>query len=88
MIPFISILNTKYYESLFKNLRVRKNDIMITKLSDNNFNVLNNEYHKIGSIFKKSILWILLRQKRNISLFKRSPRFMSGSEGSSLRDEE
>ena len=31
---------------------------------------------------------VLLRQKRNISLFKRSPRFMSGSEGSSLRDEE
>ena len=37
---------------------------------------------------KKSFSMILLRQKRNISPFKRSPRFMSGSEGSSLRDEE
>ena len=30
----------------------------------------------------------LLRQKRNISLLKRFPRFMLGSKGSSLRDEE
>ena len=31
---------------------------------------------------------ILLRQKRNISLLKRFPRFMQGSKGSSLMDEE
>ena len=34
----ISILNTKYYESPFEKLRVRKNDIMIIKLSENNSN--------------------------------------------------
>ena len=34
----ISILNTKYYESSFEKLRVWKNDIMIIKLSENNFN--------------------------------------------------
>ena len=33
----ISILNTKYYESSFEKLRVRKNDIMMTKLSKNNY---------------------------------------------------
>ena len=31
----ISILNTKYYESPFENFRVRKNDIMITKVPKN-----------------------------------------------------
>ena len=40
----ISILNTKYYESPFKNFRVRKNDIMITKISKNNSNKSKNEY--------------------------------------------
>ena len=32
----ISILNTKYFKSPFEELRVRKNDIMITKFSKNN----------------------------------------------------
>ena len=40
----ISILNTKYYESPFENFRVRKNDIMTTKVSKNNCNKSNNEY--------------------------------------------
>ena len=53
-----SILNTKYYESPFEKLKVRKNDIMITKLSKNNSNKLNNEYYNLESIFKKFILRI------------------------------
>ena len=46
----ISILNTKYYESPFENFRVRKNYIMITKLSKNDFNKSNNEYYDISSV--------------------------------------
>ena len=38
----ISILNTTYYEAPFEKLRVRKNDIMITKLSKNNSNKSND----------------------------------------------
>ena len=53
----ISILNTKY-ESPFENFRVRKNDIMITKISKNNPNKSNNEYYNLESIFEKFILWI------------------------------
>ena len=41
----INILNTKYYESSFKNFRVRKNDIMITVVSKNSSNKSNNEYY-------------------------------------------
>ena len=52
----ISILNTKYYESPFEYLRVRKNVIMITKLSKNNSNKSNNEYYNLDSIFEKFIL--------------------------------
>ena len=48
----MSILNTKYYESPFKNIRVRKNDIMITKVSKNNYNKSNNEYYNLESIFE------------------------------------
>ena len=52
----ISILNTKYYESPFENLRVRKNDIMITKFPKNNSNESRNEYYDQESIFEKFIL--------------------------------
>ena len=53
----IKILNTtKYYESPVENFRVRKNDIMITKVSKNNSNKSNNEYYNLGSIFEKFIL--------------------------------
>ena len=52
----ISILNTKYHESLFEKLRVRKNDNMITKLSKNNSDKSNNEYYNLKSIFEKFIL--------------------------------
>ena len=52
----ISILNTKYYESPFEIFRVRKSDIMITKVSKNNSNKSNNEYYNLESIFEKSIL--------------------------------
>ena len=51
----ISILNTKYYEPPFEKSRVRKNDIMITKLSENNSNKSNNEYCNLESIFVKFI---------------------------------
>ena len=40
----ISISNTKYYESPFEKLRVRKNDIRITKVSKTNSYKSNNEY--------------------------------------------
>ena len=46
----ISILNTKYYESLFENFRVRKNDIITTKVSKNNSNKSNNEYYNLSYI--------------------------------------
>ena len=49
----IGILNTKYYESPFEKLRVRKNDIMIAKLSKNNSNKSINEYYNLESIFEK-----------------------------------
>ena len=52
----ISILNTKYDKSPFKNFRARKNDIMITKVSKNNFNKLNNQYYNLESICEKFIL--------------------------------
>ena len=52
----ISILNTKYYESPFENFRLRKNDIMITKVSKNNSNKSNNEYYNLESIFEIFIL--------------------------------
>ena len=52
----ISILNTKYYESPFESFRIRKDDIMITKVSKNNSNKLNNEYYNLESIFEKFIL--------------------------------
>ena len=52
----ISILNTKYYESPFEKFRVRKNDIMITKVSKNNSYKSNNEYYNLESIFEKFIL--------------------------------
>ena len=51
----ISILNIKYYESRFENLRVRKTAIMITKLYINNSKKSNNEYYYPESIFKKFI---------------------------------
>ena len=51
----ISILNTKYHESPFEKLRVRKNEV-ITKFSKNNFNKLSNEYYNLESIFEKFIL--------------------------------
>ena len=54
----ISILNTNYYESPFEKLRGRKNDIMITKLSENNSNKSNNEYYNLENIFAKFILCI------------------------------
>ena len=52
----ISILNTKYYKSPFENFRVQENDIMITEVSKNNSNELNNEYYNLESIFEKFIL--------------------------------
>ena len=52
----ISIVNTKYYESPFEKLRVRKNHIMTTKLSKNNSNKSINEYYNLESIFEKFIL--------------------------------
>ena len=52
----ISILNTKYYEFPFEKLRVRKNNIMITKLSNNNSNKSNNKYYNLESIFEEFIL--------------------------------
>ena len=52
----ISILNTKYYESSFEKLRVRKSDITITEVSKNNTNKSNNEYYNLESIFEKFIL--------------------------------
>ena len=52
----ISILNTKYYESPLENLRVRRNDIIITKVSKNNSNKSNNEYYNLECIFEKFIL--------------------------------
>ena len=52
----ISILNTKYYESPFEKFGVRKNHIMITKVSKNNSNKSNNEYYNLESIFEKFIL--------------------------------
>ena len=52
----ISILNTKYCESPFEKLRVRKNDIMITKFSQNDSNKSGNEYYSLRSIFEKFIL--------------------------------
>ena len=59
----ISIFNTKYYESPFENFKVRKNDIIITKVSKNNSKELNNEYYNLESIFEKFILWIWTCQK-------------------------
>ena len=50
----ISILNNKYYESLFGKLRVKKGNIMISKLSQNNSNKSENEYYNLGSIFESS----------------------------------
>ena len=41
----ISILNTKYHESPFEKLRVRKNDIMINKMSE-----LNKILVRIGNM--------------------------------------
>ena len=41
----ISILNTKYYESLSEKFRLRKNYIIITKISKNNSNKSNNGYY-------------------------------------------
>ena len=52
----ISILNTKYYESPFEKLRVRKNDIINTKVYKNNSNKTNNKYYNLESIFEKFIL--------------------------------
>ena len=52
----ISILNTTYHESTFEKLKVRKNDIMIIKLSKNNSNESNNKYYNLESIFEKFIL--------------------------------
>ena len=52
----ISILNIKYYESPFENFRVRKNDIMITKVPKNNPNKSNNKYYNLESTFEKFIL--------------------------------
>ena len=52
----ISILNTKSYECPFENFKVRKNDIMNTKVSKNNSNKSNNEYYNLESIFEKFIL--------------------------------
>ena len=52
----ISILNTKLYESPIEKLIVRENDIMITKLSNNNSNKSNNEYYNLESVFEKFIL--------------------------------
>ena len=49
----ISILNTKYFKFAFEKLRVRKNDIMIAKLSKNNSNKSNNEYYNLECIFEK-----------------------------------
>ena len=43
---------------IIKKLRVRKNDIVITKLSKNNSYKSSNEYYNLESIFKKFILWI------------------------------
>ena len=54
----ISILNTKYYKSPFEKLRVRKNDIMITKLSKHTSNKSNNKYYNLKCIIEKFILWI------------------------------
>ena len=67
----ISILNTKYYESPFEKLKVRKNDIMIIKLSKYNsnkskasffsqkdFKFFKNKYYNLESIFEKLILCI------------------------------
>ena len=47
----ISILNTKHYQSLLEKLRVRKNDIMITKFSKN-----NSKSQKINIISSKAYL--------------------------------
>ena len=48
--------NSLNYESLFEKLKVRENDIMITKLSKNNLNNINNEYHILESMFEKFTL--------------------------------
>ena len=46
---------TKYYESPFKTLIVRKNDIMIDEVSKNNSNKSNNEYYNLETILEKFI---------------------------------
>ena len=51
---FNIVLNKKYYQSPFKNFRVQKNDIMITKVSKNNSNESNNEYYNLESILRNS----------------------------------
>ena len=55
----ISVLNTKYYETPFENFRVRKSDIMITKVSKNNSNKSNNKYSNLESIFEEFMLYML-----------------------------
>ena len=52
----ISILNIKYYESPSENFKVRKNDVMITKVSKNNYNKSNNEYYNLESILGKFLI--------------------------------
>ena len=49
------LVNTKYYESQFEKLKVRRNYIMIIKLFKNNSNKSNNEYYNLESIIEKFI---------------------------------
>ena len=46
----IIYINIKYYESPFENFRVRKNDIIINKVSKNNSNNSNNGYYNLESV--------------------------------------
>ena len=55
----MNVQNSNYVEKLI----VWKNNIIITKLFENNFNKLNNEYYNLKSIFEKFILWIWSCQK-------------------------
>ena len=75
----ISILNTKYLipNTKFENFRVRKNDIMITKISKNNSNKSNNEYYNItwkaylrNSYYEYKLARNLVRRNNSFSVFR------------------
>ena len=80
----ISILNTKYYESPFENFGVRKNDIMITEISKNNSNKLNNEYYNLESIFEKFILLVYYVPRRIMRVITRRATMLAGDRSQSI----